>query len=79
MDEQSPIIENKSSQVAFKFVNQNPNSIKLGLLVAVLVMLLIIVSSGGLSGVGSWFAAIFAILFTTAHLGLTYYVYAKSE
>lgn len=64
----------ESPQKTILFINQHDiNSIKIGLTVAVLILLLIIVSSGGLSGVGSWFAAIFAIIFTSAHLGLTYY------
>ena len=77
MEEQSPFVENKESKSSLKFLDENPNSIKFGLLVVVLILLLIIVSSGGLSGVGTWFAAIFARIFTTAHLGLTFYTYSK--
>ena len=61
-----------------EFIFNNLNKIQTGLTVLILIMLILIVSGGDLTGVVTWFAAVFAILYTVAILGLTAYS-SKSE
>jgi hypothetical protein len=54
------------------FVTENSVNIQNALNVINLILLFVIVTGGGISGAGTWTAAVFAIIFSFASLGITY-------